>query len=106
MDFPARRSARISPKYHARRHLWLKPHEEIVCPNGHSLKHNSGLMEHDSMICKHREPGQPGECGARVYVLIGRDGRKFVAEVTVPEMRHMQDKRMSLDEALDYLQSA
>lgn len=99
--------------YRPRRHLWLKPHEPLVCPNGHKIKHpNTGLIEHEAFICSHREPGpanamgghQPaGECGLRVYVMQFPRGLKFVAEVTVEEMLYMKRNAMSVEEVIGYL---
>lgn len=107
------RSAETYLLYRPRRHLWLKPSEPLVCPNGHKIKHpNTGLIEHEAFICSHREPGPTnamgghspsGECGLRVYVMQFPRGLKFVAEVTVEEMLYMKRNAMSVEEVISYL---
>lgn len=89
--------------YTQRRHYWLRAGEPIVCPNGHKLKHNAAVLQHEAFICQHRPDRGGPECGARVYVLAMPNGLKFVAEVTVAEMLTMRDRHMSVDEVIAYL---
>lgn len=89
--------------YGARRHLWLRPGEPLVCPNGHRLKHNSAILQHDALICQFTEHGMQGQCGARAYVLVMPGGLRFVAEVTSAEMLTMRDQAMSVGEAVTFL---
>ncbi len=92
--------------YRARRHVWLAAGQPLVCPNGHKLRHNAALLQHEAFICGHVQPGQRGECGSRVYVLAMPGGLRFVAEVTVQEMLHMRDQHMSVEQVLAYLQGS
>lgn len=91
-------------RYRARRHLWLTLHEPLVCPNGHKLKHNAAILQHEAFVCQHAEPHQHGHCGARCYVLAMPGGLRFMAEVTVAEMLHMRDQSMGVSDVLAYLQ--
>lgn len=97
-----RRSAE-PPKYHMRRHYWLMKGEPLICPNGHKLKHNAAILDHEALICQHQEPHQKGECGSRIYVLSMPRGIRFVAEVTVVEMLYMRDNCMAVDDVIAYL---
>lgn len=92
--------------YRARRHLWLRAGEPLVCPNGHRLRHNAAVLQHEAFICQHVQPGQRGECGARAYLLQMPNGLRFVAEVTVAEMLQMRDRQMGVEEVLAYLGGA
>lgn len=91
------------PPYRARRHLWLRSGEPLVCPNGHRLKHNAALLQHEAFVCQHQEPHQRGECNARCYVLAMPYGLRFVAEVTVAEMLEMRNACMDVEQVLAYL---
>lgn len=91
--------------YRARRHLWLRAGEPLVCPNGHRLKHNAALLQHEAFVCQHQEPHTRGQCGARCYVMAMPGGRRFIAEVSAVEMMEMRDSGMGVDEILAYLQS-
>jgi hypothetical protein len=86
--------------------VWLRAGEPLVCPNGHRLRHNAAVLQHEAFICGHTQPGQRGECGARCYVLSMPGGLRFVAEVTVAEMLHMRDAHMGVPEVLAYLQGS
>lgn len=88
--------------YVTRPHLWLNPHEPLECPRGHRVHTNAALLSHDCFACQHRINGS-AECGARIAVVRLGDGWKYVAEVTVGEMRHMRALRMSQDEVLAFL---
>lgn len=94
---------RPPPKYTSRRTLWLLPHEPLVCPNGHKLKHNAALLQHEAFICQHQEPGQRGECGARAYIMAMPHGLRFVAEVNTEEMLWMRDHCPGVEDVLSYL---
>lgn len=94
---------RPPPKYTSRRTLWLLPHEPLVCPNGHKLKHNAALLQHEAFICQHVEPHAQGQCGARCYILAMPHGLRFVAEVSSAEMLHMRDRHMGVEDVLSYL---
>lgn len=78
----------------------------MVCPNGHKLKHNAALLQHEAFICQHVEPGQRGECGSRAYVLLFPGGLRFIAEVTPGEMVHMRDKAMGVEDVIAYLRGS
>lgn len=76
----------------------------MVCPNGHRLRHNAAILQHEAFICQHVPPGARGECGARAYVLMFPGGLRFMAEVTVSEMLWMRDHCPTVDAVLTYLQ--
>lgn len=57
---------------------WATP-LTLTCPRGHHLKHDSVVLDHGALRCKHRDPlrGAPGrpagggpECGAWLYVVM------------------------------------
>lgn len=99
-------SRAMLPIYNQRRHLWLRPGEALVCPNGHKLKHNAALIQHEAFICQHKAERGQGECGLRCYVLAMPGGLRFVAEVTSAEMIAMRDRCMSVEEVLGYLRAS
>lgn len=100
IDFTA---TKLLPVYQARRHLWLRRGDKLVCPNGHHLKHNAALLEHEAFICQFRDARGSGECGARCYVLAMPGGRIWVAEVTPAEMLAMRDRHLDADGVLRFL---
>lgn len=89
-------------RYNARRHIWLKAGDPLICPSGHKLKHNAALLQHEAFICQHQE-GKQASCNLRCYVLAMPDGLRFVAEVTTDEMLTMRNRRMGVPEVLDFL---
>jgi hypothetical protein len=90
-------------RYVVRPHLFLQPHERILCPNGHVVRSNAGVIEHDTLICQERINKGAAECGLRVYVRRMPDGRHYVAQISPAEMVHMRNANMNADEALAYL---
>jgi hypothetical protein len=90
--------------YRARRHLWLRPGETLVCVNGHKVKHNVAILQHEAIICQHKASAGGSECGARSYVMMFPGGLRFVAEVTPAEMIYMRDQCMSVEQVVGFLQ--
>jgi hypothetical protein len=91
--------------YRARRHLWLRPGEALVCPNGHRLKHNAAILGgQEAFVCQHKAERGGGECGARAYLMLIPGGLRFLAEVTPAEVIYMRDSHMSVEEVLAFLQ--
>lgn len=99
------RDTRPPITYRARRHLWVRPGEFLVCPNGHRLRHNGTVLGgHEAFTCQYKAAPGAGECGAKAYVLLMPGGLRFLAEVTLNEMLHMRDSGMNVEQALAYLQ--
>jgi hypothetical protein len=93
--------------YRARRHVWLRAGEPLLCPSGHKLRHNVAVLGgQEAFICQHVEPGQRGECGKRVYLMQLPGGLRFVAEVTVAEMLHLREAHLGVEDTLAYLGGA
>lgn len=96
-----------------RRLRFVPPGEPIRCVHddtGHRIRENTFiLVEHVALRCTARIPqrgrGQsaPPECGLLLYVLEMPGGWKLVAEVTLLEIRHMQQQRMDARQALRFL---
>jgi hypothetical protein len=90
--------------YRARRHLWLRAGEPLLCPSGHKIRHNVAVLGgQEAFICTHKAERGQGECNARVYLMLLPGGLRFVAEVTVAEMLHLREAQLGVEDTLAYL---
>lgn len=112
---------RTLPRFTTRPHIWLRPDLPLVCPNHpltgqllkaediddpHRLRTNAALLQHEVFTCQFRHRADAPECGAIVFAIAWPGGWRYVATVTVPELRHMRASHMSADDALAYVGSA
>lgn len=87
-----------------RRRMWFVLRDQpLACPDGHRMREDTIVLEHAGIRCKHRPPPSGLECGAFVWVLLMPGGTRFVAEVTIDELRHMQTVSMSVEQSLLFL---
>lgn len=93
------------PRFIVRPHLWLPADSPWECPAGHRLATNAAVPEHEALICQERM-GSSAECGKRVWVRKYPDGRKYVAEISVAEFKHIREHIFTADQVLAFLSSA
>ena len=88
----------------AKRYMRLVPRgAPLVCPHGHRIREDTIVLEHAGIRCKERS-NVKGECGALLWVLLMiPSGWRFVAEVNLTELRHMQTQALDVDRSLRFL---
>lgn len=89
----------------SRFHAWVHDGEPLWCPKGnHRLKTNFVSADAATVRCIYEEPGQSGDCGAKVFVVWLRHyGQKVCADLTREEIEEMRDLELTAEQMVKYI---
>lgn len=81
--------------------------EDIVCPDGHSMRSSIAIVGELGLTCTHKSAEGSKMCGAMLYIVLlpapKRESLFFVADVEYHELVRWQEDRYTLEDVFRYL---
>jgi hypothetical protein len=101
---------RVDGQFVVPRRGWVQPTEPLTCLRGHIVHENIATLHEGSGTwwCKHKASANQGECGLMIYLLVFPSGgtrrrRRWAADVTYEDMRHIEQQEMEFEQIMEYL---